>query len=326
MKNILLLIVLLIFGIYASYSQDNKVKTLKDSLLEHYTMEELKAMSFDELDNAKRITRGQEPIDYTVKKPTHDFFGVFIIDSINKPLALETINNRVELINKEKSNYRQEVYPNSYSDVLEGFFGGFYKTIVSYELTYPNYKTFTSDENWNDGELEYYCNATRRVYYYSTSGELRLIETLYALGINEGETHPYYDSEPYEFTGKAYYVWDDTIQKIEIMEGEQNFRRNLFWEPATEEELDSMPVECEYKEIYFYKENSFLEIQSSGKFDKFEWKEKLMGVEKRDAGDGSNSYVVIFKKLMKEYKEKKQNDYLKPVDCSYLQPYIIEPE
>jgi hypothetical protein len=304
---------------------DHPPKNLKDSLLQIYTMEELKEMNLNEFGNAVRIIRGQEPIDYSVLEKTHDDNGIKIVKDIPKGTT-EEINALINQIDQEKVNYRQEVFPNTYADILEHYMRFFYKSFIDRDFHEgrPFYKDRLSHL---ETDTTSYSNSSKRAYYFNKSGNLRLIEVEIGYNVNKGGQIGWVDKLPYIYKKELIYVWNDSLIYYHGWKAEQNLSISDY-HMLTDEELDTTKAQCSEAKVYYYKDNGYKLLIKEGEYIPSKWREKLAAQPFEDRGEGSSNGVIWLRNYMAEYEEyhSGENDYLKPVPSSFLEPYVIDSE
>jgi len=300
-------------------------KTLKDSLLIYYSLDELKNMSIDEYRNAKRKIRGLNPLDLEFQSPATDQWGIPRVEvNENEEEALKRIKGRVQIIDQEKNDYKQIIYPNSYADVLNKYFEGIYDDIVKRTLKHDDYKTYFDSTSWRD--VNDFSNHTKRVYYLDSEEKIKLITIEYGDNINEGPRDDYYDMFPLSYQKISYYIWADSLQSVHSIVGHQRIANKLPDEIPTSEDLSSSPIASSSYHRYYYKNNCFRQLTKEGLFSKSSWKENLANQINIEDKNCSNKEVVIARNYIMEFRERNQNSYLKPVMSSYIQPYILTPE
>lgn len=327
MKNIFVLIVL-IFISDILVGQSNNGLTTRDSLLQVYSEEEIKEMNPYEVYNAVQKMRGLPLIEVPKEKesPTHDQWGISIVRNIDEESAIKKIEERFQIIEKEKHRYKQSIFPNGYTDVFDGFFGGMYDDLVERTLVQEDFLNYSYDDSWGGMDVNTFSNNTRRTYYFNKESKLRLITVEYGYNINEGPKNEYYEElQPLYYRKHSYYIWDDTLQFVYSVEGTQIMEKILPDEVPTEKELATSPVYSKASSRYFYKNNCFKQLIKESLFPKKSWQEDLLAIENTQAINCYNKDVIVVRNYIIEYDEKNQNNYLKPVESSYIQPYIIDP-
>lgn len=320
--------IVFIFLSYILVGQEKNAMTTRDSLLQIYSQEEIKEMNPYEVHNAVQIMRGLPLIEVPKERelPTHDRWGISIIRDINEEIALKTIEEKFQAIEKEKKKYKQSIFPNSYTDVFDGFFGGMYDDIVARTLAQKDFLNHSYDDSWGGLDVNTFSNNTRRIYYFNKDSKLRLITVEYGYNINEGPKNEYYDVlQPLSYRKHSYYIWDDTLQFVYSVEGSQMIANKLPDEAPTKEELEASPVYGKASRRYFYKNNCFKQLIKEGLFPIKSWQEDLLTLENTQSIDCHNKDVILVRNYLLEYEEKNKNNYLKPVESSYIQPYMVDP-
>lgn len=324
MKRILILI--LAIGFNNVLAQKKEINA-NDSLLKLYTIKELKEMTFEERVNIRREINGQEPIDWPEKK-THDRYGIKIIWDIQKDKTKESIHQIYSKIELEKEQYRKEVFPNSHVDVMNEYFGDFYKDIVERSLRSDDYPTFHYEGTEIPGKVDLFSNFTKRTYHFNAHNEIKLITIEVANNINGGEEMDETKMSPIFFVSRSYYIQDDTLKFVHEIFAEQ--RLDKYYYTITQEDLDSTKVKAYANRMYFYKDNRFMNLRKeSSNFSPKNWYAELESLESEEFRlDKGTRHVILFRNYMKEYQEyiNKDNDYLHPTRSSFIQPYIVEPE
>lgn len=315
------LYILILITISGFLKAQDKPKSLKDSLLLLYTMEELRKMSFVERRNTIRKIRGLEPI--IVSEPTHDYYGIEIVKDIPVEEASSIVDKRVKLISQELPTYRQEIFPNTYIEAIDAEYGRFYESVISRKLDRKNYKNYFDE--FTEGDTTAFSNISKRTYFFNQDSQLMLITIELGYNINAGGKFSWSADLPYYYNREEYYIWNDSLQFHMVISGEQPVSIGPYYSPK---QLDTVLVNAHERRQYFHKHNGFNLYTREGSFERPEWETKLKELiyeYERDA-PGSN-YVIMMQNHILEYEEYKQglNDYLKPVKTSFLQPYIKEP-
>ena len=319
--------VLLLFicsNYYSVLSQSVPPQNLKDSLLMHYTMEELRAMKSEERWNIIRKMRGQEPIDYSLAIKEFDDNGIKIVNDIPENTTSD-IETKVKQIEEEKAYYRREVFPNTYADILGHYERRFYESFIARDFADQDYKARLADDV--DLESSPYGNASRRTYYFNQAGKLRLVELEVSYNINEGKKVIWKYKTPYKYRKKTYYVYNDTLIFFQGISAKQ---RSTGGEPSMLhlEELDTAKVTYSEAKVYYYKNNGYRLLVKEGVSSKEEWRAYLLKLMFENRGEGSSNGAIWFRNYWLEYQEYKDgvNDYLMPVHTSFLKPYIVSPQ
>lgn len=320
MKHFLITFQLFFFCGLTWAQNDTAAYTLKDSLLQHYTIEELKQMTFNERRNVIRKLRGQESYPFETA-PDYDRNGIRIVEDIPYESAENLIKIRVDKITNQKDNYRQEVFPNSYADVIEAVYGGLYKSFLTRELYDSNYQKHFNQIDSADTTM--FSNFTKRTYFFNEENSLRLIILEVGYNINEGKGFYWADNLPYKYKKSSFYIWSDTLQYYHVVSAEQPTS-----EPSMigKEEMDTLAVRCIEGQVYYYKNNGFYVMKREGEFQKERWREELRSVPFKKELKGSSIGVIWVRNFMQEFREyvKGENNYLEPVTSSFLQPFTIK--
>ncbi|SHK98993.1 hypothetical protein SAMN04488028_1202 [Reichenbachiella agariperforans] len=326
MKKRILIILIIAFCGEVLRAQNISPQNLKDSLLTKYSWNEIKEMSSLERTNVIRAMRGEEllPEHVPQEEREYDFFGIKVIKDIPKDSMKLVIDNRIDLIKKEKDTYRQEIFPNAIVDVTEGWTGNrFYKSYI--ERTFSEYGYRQEVDEIEEGEVSAFSNFSKRVYFFNEAGSLRLITREMGYNINEGQQFDWSDRLQYKYKYEETYVWDDSIIYKHVLKGTQYGVSNgpFYIEPIS---FDTTKVKGEEMAVYFYKDNSFGFTKKNGSFHKSIWKERMLELPFIDQGKSENGDVISFRNRLLEYEEfeSKQNDYLSPVPTSFLEPYVID--
>lgn len=319
-----ILLLLICGNCYSALSQNATPQNLKDSLLMHYTIEELKAMSSKEMWNIVRKMRRQEPIDYSIAIKKFDDNGIRIFTNIPENTTFK-IKEKVKRIEQEKAQYLQEVFPNTFADVLEHYEQRFYESFVNRDFANQDYKARL--EEGKGLEISPYSNASRRVYYFNQVGKLRMIEIEIGYNINKGKKVDWEYKIPYKYRKKTYYIHNDTLIFFRGITAKQ---RNTGGEPSmlNLEELDTAKITYSEAKVYYYRDNGYKLLLKEGISSKEEWRTDLLKLPFQDKGEGSSNGAIWFHNYWLEYQEYKGgvNDYLMPVYTSFLKPYIVFPQ
>lgn len=316
-RLVFILSVMLILIFQCAKAQQQEPQNLKDSLLQYYTMEELRDMSSEERWNIIRQLRGLAPIDYN-KVKTHDKNGVLITQNIPKEKASSVILERVKEIDSKKDGYTKAVFPNSYADILQEYDGGFFVSFLDRE---PEETYKAPLEEFKDEDVSVFSNFSRRSYYFNSEGELRLITLEVGYNINEGEKFGWADHLPYRYKKECYYIWNDSLQMYCGMSGIQH----IGGEPSsiTQQMLDTTKVSAEESFVYYYRNNGYKVRIRKGAYNKEYRKERLQALPFDERDEGSSNGVIWLCNYRQEYEEytRKANDYLHPVPTSFFEPY-----
>ncbi|MGM0581278.1 MAG: hypothetical protein ACQETL_11400 [Bacteroidota bacterium] len=313
--------VLLYLTMIYCQAQDKDELSVTDSLRLIYSNEEIQNMSFDEIVNAVRKMRGQELLFQGSKT---DYLGIKIIEDIDIGLHSNEIQNYVSKINKDISRFNQYVFPNSYIDVLNGYFMRFYKNPKTRELKVQEYKSFSIEfPDGQGGEVSYFSNFSRRVYYFNEENEVVKVHIKYAFNINEGQKMKDTEMKPVNYESKEYYYQNDSLVFYKEINGRQNIDKYYYL--IKQEELDTTRVLTNLTEKYFYKYNCFLNLEKEEIFNPTDWKEGVKTLELDTLSRCNNKYALEARNIILELKEfrNKENDYLKPIESSFLSPYEI---
>lgn len=305
--------------------QPNKPKSLRDSLLMFYSDEEIKEMPTYERYNAVRKMRGQEVI--TIPGEKSGVSDVVGLESYLKVDSLKTlIDNRVSEIEAERKNYRQEIFPNSHIDVFDGFFGGFYSDVKNRVPAHIDFRNYSYDDSWGGKDVRTFRNNTRRVYYFSSDGSLRLITVEYGYNINEAPHDDSYDLQNLSYQRKSFYVWSDTLQYVQQVSANQKSQAEFsFTKPdITMEEMAKSPAACESDEYYYYKNSCILHLQRKGELSTETWHEDLQRLPINNKGICKSTNVILLNNFVIERKDESIKEYLMPVEQSFLQPYFLK--
>lgn len=323
MKKFSIVVAIFLLTFYSHAQKEEP--TLADSILLRYTLEEFRSMSPDERENAIRKLRGQEPLP-PKKVKTHDGYGIKIVKDIPKEQALRQVVESIAQIEKEKSSYRQEVFPNSHVDVMNGFFGGFYRKAGIRELTDPDFKNyFTYSDEVETYKVKEFSNYSRRTYFFNGADEMKLIIIETGFNINEGETM--YDTElnPYQYSKLEFYVDQDTLQQVRLTEADQKIKKDHHDEAILQIDRDTTKLHITQHTYSYFKNNCFYQKKKEGRFHRKEWKERLELLSENMSEECDNRYSALFKNYIAEYEEYKKgiNQYLQPTDSSFLEVYSI---
>jgi hypothetical protein len=333
--------------VFTAFSQDySKAKTLKDSILVKYNWEEFKNMSFQEKTDVIRELRGQEPRVWPEEKK-HDLYGIRIVKNIPEDSVKNAIDSLVRYIDSKKSKYTIEVFPNSYADVMNEYFGGMYENLLDRSLRSENYKNFEY-EHESAGQMGWITNFTKRSYFFNQEGEIKLIEIAVAYNINEGAKMKESEMKPLLYKKRNYYFNNDTLKYVYELSGRQ--RIDKYYHSITHMDLDSTEVDAYSNQLYFYKNNCFLNLRkdskNKGALDNAKspdeikqilnskqrltfknWKKELEKLQSFDTRiDRDTKQVIIARNYLLEYNEYQNNetDYLLSTINSKIKPYIIK--
>lgn len=309
MKILKLIILVGIFKSFGSFAQT--AHSLKDSLLQIYSQEELSKMTLDEFHNVVRTIRKQPQISDPIQ-----INGV-VVSNDRQQYLIEEIEKGVVLIEENIKNYRQEIFPNTYRDIYDGFFDPFYKSQKTRELNDVDYKETIDPE---EVEINLQSNSTRRTYFFDTNNNLKLVKIIYGYNINEGrkvDLAKYYPLYYYEL---SYYLISDSLLFYASKFGKQDI--DFEFEDFSIEILNNTPVEGKITNAFFYKKNCFRQLIKSGRFRLENWEDQLDKLY-----FGPDEECNNFSYDIEEYYEykKKQNNFLQPVKTSFLKPFTINP-
>ncbi|WP_162556024.1 hypothetical protein [Reichenbachiella versicolor] len=320
MKYIQILIMLLIA--FPSLGQlDPKLQAFKDSVIQRIEWDEFIKLDIYKRRDFIRKMRG-EPI-FEEKLDTHDENGIAIVRGIDKDKALRQVRERYALIEKEKSHYRQAVFPNAYKDAVEELFGPFYENNLTRVLHYPDYKNLEGENHDGPYDVKSAENDTRRTYYFNQKDQLRLIEVIRQIDVNEGEKYDHEEKiTKIGYDKKWYYVWNDSLQFYYHLYQRSKIKSgHIYFE-------DTLKADGSSERKYFYLHNCFKSNEKEGEFDYANWEKNIESSESKKSYPDTDE-VIEFKNLVLEYQEYKEgkNDYLQPVEYSFIKkPYIVEPE
>ncbi|MEQ9098456.1 MAG: hypothetical protein RIF36_09475 [Imperialibacter sp.] len=328
MRLCFLVVIISLLLSFRSFGQQSSPMSLRDSLLMYYSDTEIKAMSTYERYNAVRKMRGLEPVP-TPKSSAEELYeqlGITKIESINIDSAISVIKMRVNDVNQRKNNYIQKVFPNTHVDVFDGFFGGFYTNILSRKPAHENFSTYSFDDSWGGKDVRTFSNNTRRIYYFDDAENLKLITVEYGYNINKGPKEESYELQNLTYEIKSFYVWNDTLQFVEQISAHQPTPLDLsYTQPnISKEEMSRSPVSSQLESYYYVKNNCVRHELKSGELSKDEWATELKQLPTTITQRCDPKNVLVFNNYMLELKEQKLNDYLKPVESSFLQPYIVD--
>jgi hypothetical protein len=304
-----------------------QVPTLKDSLLQLQTLEELKAMTSRERGNVIRKLRGQEPLRELTphKKPDYDFYGVKIIENIPVDSMYLLINERIAEIKKEKPGYRQEVFPNAWRDVVDGFGLHFYNDLLN--------RVKSDDDKVIKGLITDWARITgsspfsdfsRRIYYFDKEGSVRLITREVGYNIISGETEDWEKQMEKVYYYEERFIWNDSLQYSTLVECRQYV--GGYPDYTTQEAIDTTLAHCTKWSTYHFKNNCFNFKKKEGEYPRNSWREGLEKQPLEFRGECENGAFISLRNLLVERKEYylKENDYLQPVPTSEQKPYIIK--
>ncbi|WP_296622718.1 hypothetical protein [Marivirga sp.] len=310
---------ILFFSLLFCQAQDDLSVT--DSLRLIYSNEEIQNMSFDEIVNAVRKMRGQELL---FQSPKTDYLGIEIIEDIDKGLRIKEIQNYVSKTNKNLSKFNQYIFPNSYIDVLNGYFMRFYKNPKTRELRVQDYKNFSIEfPDGQGGEVSYFSNFSKRVYYLNEANKVVKVHIQYAFNINEGQKMNNTEMKPVNYESKEYYYQNDSLVLYKEINGSQNIDKYYYL--IKQEELDTTKVEVTLTKKYFYKYNCFLNLEKEETINPKDWKEGLKTLELDTISTCNNKYALEARNILLELEEfrNSENEYLQPTENSFLSPYEI---
>ncbi|OHX63796.1 hypothetical protein [Flammeovirga pacifica] len=318
MKSIFVIFISIVpFFVYAQQ------KTALDSLLEKYTLQEIKEMSPLEMDFELEKLRGlmrQEQI-ININKYNVTKLDPFDTLGIEKALKKEVLK-----INSQIFSYRKEVYPNCYIDVFRSF------GIPNVDFySDPLKRTLEDDDilTYNDGMYDRYLigdinavvNQSRREYYFDSSGQLKLIEIFYGRNLNNGKLQEqdlgvdYVHRKLYVNNNELIYVLDSSSFNA------YKETEHMSIETVSEDEI----YQVSSSETYYYKQNPIIE-ECKTVYDI-----RFMTFYHLDTAStetvchyfDSERTEMDFRNYMIEYKERFDEKYLHPVDSSGFQPYQV---
>ncbi|MEQ9219026.1 MAG: hypothetical protein RLO17_13345 [Cyclobacteriaceae bacterium] len=301
-----------------------QVKTLKDSLLEKYTMEELKNMSTSDFGNAVRRIRGLEPL-ILQKEQDYDFYGVKIIKDIPEDSIEVIIDNRVAKINNEKENYRQEVFPNAWRDVIDGFGLHFYNDIMDRVKSDDEKVILELINDWvRVTENSPFSDFAQRIYYFNESGSLRLITREMGYNLSSGKSEEWEAQMEMVYYLEKRYVWNDTLQFSSVIKCKQYVPG--YPDYTTQMAIDTTLTNCTAWQTYHYKNNCFNLNKKEGEYPRSSWRKEFEQQPFEIYGDCDNGAYISLRNLIEEREEyfAKKNEHLYPVPTSKWTPYMIE--
>lgn len=155
--------------------------------------------------------------------------------------------------------------------------------------------------------------------------------------------------QPLLYKLKKYYFDNDHLQFVHEVDGRQ--RIDKYYHNNTQEDLDSTNVVAHINQLYYYKNNCFLNLrkdsENKGELDSAEspddikkilnnrqlltpnnWEKELEELKSFETRiDKNNKQVIIARNYLLEYSEYKnnENDYLHSTEESNLKTYIISP-
>jgi hypothetical protein len=295
--KILSFLILIKLSVSTVFAQDYKgAKNLKDSILVHITWDEFKNMSFQEKTDLIRELRGQEPRVWAEENNT-DNYGILIRKNIPIDSTKSSIDSLVCTTDSLKSNYKREVFPNSYVDVMNEYFGGMYRDILERTLRSENFKNFEFEQG---AQLSWISNFTKRSYYFDQNNNIKLIEIEVAYNINEGEEMKESEMQPLLYKIRKYYFDNDLLKFVNEVNARQ--RIDKYYHNITQEDLDSTNVVAYTNRLYYYKNNCFLNLrkdsENKGEFDSAESPDDIKKIL-------SNRQQLTLKNWKKELEELK---------------------
>jgi hypothetical protein len=326
MKKVLVVAILFIHLVLPATSQE---MTLKDSILQYYSLEELRQMSSHERGNIIRKFQGLKPLPEPVaeEEPEFDFYGVKIIKQIPKDSIELVIDDRVERIKEEQESYKQEVFPNAWRDVVEGFGLYFYNSITERTKSEDDEVISELIENWSSvtGSSPF-SDFSRRIYYFNKEGALRLITREMGYNILSGEPDKIVRQMERVYYFEERYIWDDTLQyscRLKCMQYVGGYP-----DYTTQEAIDTTSLDCASWKTHHYKNNCFNLHKKEGKFPPYSWRKDFALKPFKKYGDCENGSFISVRNLLLEREEyhSRKNNYLQPVPTSEWQPYVIEGE
>lgn len=318
--------VLLVSINHSFYGQSDSTqqKTFKQKLYEKYTKEELENMGHEELMNAVDRIEGNKLSYPEETEPTHDKYGIKLIDSVNKVKQTKEIRAIFKTIEQRRVDYRKEVFPNTYIDVMNHEFN-FYEDILERSLSFENYKTFDNSFDWGGIDVRSFKNRSRRIYYFNESNDLRLIVIEYGNNVNKGKFYDIIKNSRIDYSYEAYYIRNDSLKFKYSFSGIQDYPVSMkIWREGVD--LDTVPVTCEAHRKYFYKNNCFKHLVKKGEFDHEKWRDALSKQQNKKADDCSNKPVIELRNHIWEYNNRDSVDYLESTPNSFIKdPYTVPP-
>lgn len=305
-------------------AQNNKkTLSLKDSILQRISWQEYLDMNIYEQTDFIRKMRGLNSL-FLREEEIVDQFGIKKLKAFDTVRVLRQIGERYNIIEKEKTHYLKWVFPNAYKDVVEEFFGSFYKNVKERELTFPNYQTLEGSNHDGDYSADGAWNNTKRTYYFNDNGELRLIEIIRQRNVNDGLKYDFEDKiTKIGFDKQSYYIWNDSLQFY--FHSYQNDKIKT----GHVDYSDTLTAYGFRNLKYFYLNNCFRGTQKTGDFELKNWEKNLESSNTEITNNCNNIEVINLRNLVLEYEEYEQgvNEYLKPVKYSFIKkPYTIRPD
>jgi len=303
--------ILLCFSFFLGYTQ----KTESQKLIEKYINEcgGVENMTKEQTDSLYKIVYRIKP-KKEKKRKEYDRFGTKLIYEYDSSKVFGRIDSLVNIIEEKLPYYREENFPHTYLDVINGnpVLKNFYKDNHTRELNYPSFKdlTYEYDGEWN---INNDSHATNRKYYFDKKGALKKIWVRHSFA----DGHAYFDEiGPYSFMLELYLDHDSLIYQKQYEMGIDNLYE--MENAITDTVITSFFVD----EFYFYKMNCLNNIYYSGNFisinsiDTGNF-EKAMQKAKRYYSYGTDGSIRyrISENYIKEYYEYKagKNDYLHPI-------------
>lgn len=310
-KSLLLIYSLLLAGVL--FAQEPPA-TLRDSLLQVYSLEQLQSMTIAEFREARDKVRGIKPTAALEK----DGFGIALVKDI-PATALAQVRQRVAQINQKLNACSKQVFPNAIIDAYRMQYRNFYQSALSRELENPDYK-LTIEVDIDGADTTLFSNCTRRTYYFNQDQQLRLITVEHQYNVNQGGQVPYVDERPINYLKESYYVWADSLQFYQKFKGQHALEPDMEFTPDL---LDTTRVSTYEQQSYLYQNNVFLLKTREGSFDQEDWLQQAQALPYQTSEYTSNRPVILFNNLLQEYREYQlsQNDYLQPVQTSFTKPY-----
>lgn len=291
----------------------------KDPLLNHYSIEQIKKMSFEQRVNERRRLMNKDTVTFTVEDVKYDRYGIELVYPTNVSDLIKSIDQRVSEIDSLKSNYRIDIFPNTYVDIINRFDKGFYIAAVARKLRYKEYETIKYDDGDEfDFDVNVYSNNSRRMYYFDENRQLRLIVTETGKNVNEGKEYDW--PFPLKYTYSAYYIWNDSLQfSKKITEGIP-----FSWSAVESGYYERDSTIASKEESYFFKNNCIKNKISKGEVSRETWRTDIQRFTKQETECFDNFPAILVRNYIEEYKERHKNSYLKPTKSSVAQPSIVE--
>ena len=309
-----LTIFLLLGSVNICFSQNS----LRDSLLMIYTEQQLAEMKSQEIVNAVRKMRGQEPIPSspTIQWSDEDKYGFKIIRNVNSDSLESIINKRLSDVEFQTDYHKINFFPNSYVDIINRFEYGFYSNLKTRELRHKNYYnlnySYEGDESF---KLNAFTNNSKRTYFLDKNDSIQKIIIETGKNVNTGKEYDWPFSLQYQHT--TFYVERGDLFYVKQL----FFGEDFNGDPATLKENDSLS-RAEVKKYYFFKNNCI----SSYSAKSYNRTIESIGNNLLYKSEYCNNELAAhFQNYIKEYFEyiKDENDFLKPHEGSFTQPETI---